>query len=603
MRRRSQHTLFLMVLMLHSMCLKCELPFAWSKYIENQVEEISEDRLESLLTEIESLLERPVPIHDVEKQQLERLFFLNHRQIEGLAYYVYRYGPLVDARELILADGMDGETLELLLPCIRLNESSKEKPLSNLKSKHLLQVGISGKSGDWNETTAWKQHAKYEYQRSDRLMGGWVVEKDPGETWIKQRNRLQYTSVHLALTFDKGAGKVWMGDYKMSFGQGLLMGNAYQLGKMGFTLATDSKVTQLRRHFSTAESGFFRGLATSWSKSNKTLFFQTGGGLSNHLQNEIRTRMAFAFVRIQGLRWEQSLCLVSGKESFSHAGASYAFRLHVLHARLFGEASLDKNGKTAIQIHAQPVLPDPIQLGLSVRSYDIHYEAPLANAMMEGSNVKNERGCMMQIQWQPTANWTLKAYHDVFLFPWIGYRRNSLASGFDQGIQLQYQNGYNPTVLIQMKQKCKPGNTTYEVQPEHTIEEKTKQSLRIQTQVQTGSMTWTCQSNFNRAVSDRSGRSSLGKQLSMHVSYRSAAAVSAQFRFALFQTDSYDNRFYVYEPGLKGDFTMPMLYGNGHTWMWMLQHICNKRWSYQCKIQRNSTQAGFRMGIHIQYKK
>ena len=76
MRRRSQHTLFLMVLMLHSMCLKCELPFAWSKYIENQVEEISEDRLESLLTEIESLLERPVPIHDVEKQQLERLFFL-----------------------------------------------------------------------------------------------------------------------------------------------------------------------------------------------------------------------------------------------------------------------------------------------------------------------------------------------------------------------------------------------------------------------------------------------------------------------------------------------------------------------------------------------
>lgn len=89
----------------------------WKEYIEELAEEsANENQLETLYTELSYLSEHPIDLNQVTAEQLSRLPFLTDRQIEQLIAYRKKYGEMVSIYELKGVNGLDYQTIQLLLP-------------------------------------------------------------------------------------------------------------------------------------------------------------------------------------------------------------------------------------------------------------------------------------------------------------------------------------------------------------------------------------------------------------------------------------------------------------------------------------------------------
>ena len=93
---------------------------------------------------------------------------------------------------------------------------------------------------------------RYSFRYGDRLQVGVTGEKDAGEPFfaLHDRQGYDYYSFYLLL---KGWGRLEtlaVGNYRVSFGQGLVLGNGFGLGKT-FSLATAEYRTEgFRKHSS-----------------------------------------------------------------------------------------------------------------------------------------------------------------------------------------------------------------------------------------------------------------------------------------------------------------------------------------------------------------
>ena len=59
-----------------------------------------------------------------------------------------------------------------------------------------------------------------------------------------------------------------IGDYKISFGQGLVISNDFSPGRSALVSQTERRTNGFRRHFSTNENDFFRGAAATVNWKN-----------------------------------------------------------------------------------------------------------------------------------------------------------------------------------------------------------------------------------------------------------------------------------------------------------------------------------------------
>ena len=123
---------------------------SWENIIEQLVDnndEISSSNWQNLMEDLAELKEYPIHINTATKEQLERFPFLSDRLVENILYYIYKHGPMLTEKELMMVKDMDIRIARLLKLFITFQQPDKEPSKPALKNifkygKHELSTRV-----------------------------------------------------------------------------------------------------------------------------------------------------------------------------------------------------------------------------------------------------------------------------------------------------------------------------------------------------------------------------------------------------------------------------------------------------------------------------
>jgi hypothetical protein len=177
----------------------------------------------------------------------------------------------------------------------------------------------------------------------------------------------------------------------------------------------------------------------------------------------------------------------------------------------------------------------------------------------------------------------MSGYFDLFQFPWLRYRAYVPSEGTEWLLRLNYKPSKTISMFLQAREETKVRNNTsdnnlYMTQPG------TKRNYWINVDYQVAShLTFKTRAQFSTYslglnVSD-------GMMLLQDVVWHSGK-ITISGRYALFDTDDYDNRLYVYEKDVWLAFSFPAYYGIGVRNYLLFQYSVSKstdiwlRWAH-----------------------
>ena len=594
---------------------------------------------ENELEELSTRLQEPVNLNAATRAQLEQFPFLSDIQIEHLLAYIYIHGQMQTIYELQLIEDMDRQTIQYLLPfvCIKaINNEPAFRWKTMLKSaakygknEVLTHMDIPFYKRKGYEHTylgpAVYNSVKYSFRYSDRLYAGVVAEKDAGEPFaaLHNRNGYDYYSFYLLLKNCGWLKALAVGNYRLSFGQGLVISTDYLMGKTIYASSFNNRSSGIKKHSSTDEYNYFRGIAATvalakhWDISGfyshrsldgvikdgeiasiyktglhrsrkeadkKHLFtLQLTGGNVSYQQNRIRlgiTGIYYVFNR----PYEPELTGYSKYNlhgnNFYNLGIDYAYRWHRFSFQ--GETAIGKQGWASLnRLQYSPV--QDVHLMLIHRFYSYNYWAMFAHSFGEGSIAQNEQGYYLGLETSPFAHWKFFASFDLFSFPWKRYRVSKSSRGMDGLIQTTFTPRANLSMDLKYRYKQKERDLTgskgtltlpiFHHQFRYRLNYSLKDVFSSRTTL-----------DYNHFHSqDRAAN--IGYQVTQMISSQLPwARLFADVQGSYFFTDSYDSRVYASEKGLLYTFYTPSFQGHGFRFSIRLRYELNKHWLFITKF-------------------
>ena len=248
-----------------------------------QEEDIDYEAIYELLFQ---LYQDPIDLNKSDAEELQATYLLSPSQLSNLLEYRLKNGSLVSIYELQAIPEFDLITIQNLLPFVTVGENgvktknfwqrleAEENTYLLLRHRRTWETRrgytppdttrngtlSSRYLGDPNEV-----YLRFRTQRARDFSMGFTLEKDAGEqfTWDRKTSRYGFNFVSFHL-MRQNIGKwktIALGDFQASFGQGLVFGAGYSLGKGAETVPTVRRSSRGILPYSAAlEFGFFRGL-------------------------------------------------------------------------------------------------------------------------------------------------------------------------------------------------------------------------------------------------------------------------------------------------------------------------------------------------------
>lgn len=594
---------------------------------------------ENELEELSNRLQEPVNLNSATREQLEQFPFLSDIQIEHLLAYIYIHGQMETIYELQLVEELDRQTIQYLLPFVCIKAINNE-PAFRWKTM-LKDAGRYGKNEVLTrlDIPFYKRKGyehtylgpsvynsvKYTFRYRDQLYAGGVAEKDAGEPFAALHNSYgyDYYSFYLLLQNCGRLKLLAVGNYRLSFGQGLVMSTDYLMGKTIYASSFNNRSTGIKRHSSTDEYNYFRGVATTVALTKRlsvsafyshrnmdgvvtdgeiTSVYKTGlhrsrkeadkknlltsqltGGNVSYQQNHIRlgiTGVYYVFNR----PYEPELTGYSKYNihgnHFYNLGIDYAYRWRRFSFQ--GETAIGKQGWASLnRLQYSPV--QDIQFMLIHRFYSYDYWAMYAHSFGEGSTVQNEQGYYVGLETTPFSHWRFFVSFDLFSFPWKKYRINKPSRGTDGLIQATFTPRTNLSMYLKYRYKQKErdltgskGTLTLPIF-HHQLRYRLNYSLNDVF----SSRTTLDYNHFHSQ--DRAATK--GYQVTQMISSQLPwTRLFADVQGSYFCTDDYDSRVYVSEKGLLYTFYTPSFQGRGFRCAVRLRYELNKHWLFITKF-------------------
>ena len=594
---------------------------------------------ENELEELSNRLQEPVNLNSATREQLEHFPFLSDIQIEHLLAYIYIHGQMETIYELQLVEELDRQTIQYLLPFVCIKAINNE-PAFRWKTM-LKDAGRYGKNEVLTrlDIPFYKRKGyehtylgpsvynsvKYTFRYRDQLYAGGVAEKDAGEPFAALHNSYgyDYYSFYLLLQNCGRLKSLAVGNYRLSFGQGLVMSTDYLMGKTIYASSFNNRSTGIKRHSSTDEYNYFRGVATTVALTKRlsvsafyshrnmdgvvtdgeiTSVYKTGlhrsrkeadkknlltsqltGGNVSYQQNHIRlgiTGVYYVFNR----PYEPELTGYSKYNihgnHFYNLGIDYAYRWRRFSFQ--GETAIGKQGWASLnRLQYSPV--QDIQFMLIHRFYSYDYWAMYAHSFGEGSTVQNEQGYYVGLETTPFSHWRFFVSFDLFSFPWKKYRINKPSRGTDGLIQATFTPRTNLSMYLKYRYKQKErdltgskGTLTLPIF-HHQLRYRLNYSLNDVF----SSRTTLDYNHFHSQ--DRAATK--GYQVTQMISSQLPwTRLFADVQGSYFCTDDYDSRVYVSEKGLLYTFYTPSFQGRGFRCAVRLRYELNKHWLFITKF-------------------
>lgn len=612
-----------------------ETDIPWDKLFTELSERATDEAtLERWSEELLERAEHPLALNQATQESLEALPFLSANQVEALSYYLYRYGPMEDLSELALIEGLDASTIELLQPFVCLGNTQQEansQPVTLRYGKHSLRSftgrTVETKSGYEKDPEKqgyrgdqWTQTLRYTFNVKQRIRAGITLQKDAGEPWLVRGRWPDYSAMHLLINDIGPINTTLVGDFSLSLGQGLVCGQGFQLGKSLTEINTSRNRTTLRRHASSAETGFFRGTALEATlverQQGRLTTFRLNGLLfvgrqkmdgrvegdtirallttGLHRTREEQSTRKNAPIWTAGgrlglsvlhgslhaniLLWNMEKPLEPTRQPYnqfvipgqSGANLSLDGRWYLKPFTGFAELAISRKGHTACLAGFDSSLGSNLNMSLLYRRYERGYHALFGQAFGEHEAVNNEEGLYLIVGWEIGPHLTIHANADTYRFPWLTYTTDEPASGYETGLLATWHWGTYREASLRAKCKTQEKNKLGTTCKTPHLETETKNSLRAQ--YQETSRNWQLTSTLATAYLLSETQPLLTSVVFTQALRRRWIKPTLHITGSLswFDVSDYAVRISHYEPGLPGTFSMPVFEGRGCRWLMML---------------------------------
>ncbi len=485
---------------------------------------------------------------------------------------------------------------------------------------------------------------------------GVTAEKDAGEQLRWNPADRQYgpdfLSAH-AVLYNRGRLKtIAVGDYQVQFGQGLLLSAGFAVGKGAETVATARRPNSgIRPYTSVLETIYLRGAAATVrvgrgvevsafgsrkrvdgsgavvdTLDTDQLALETFSALSltgfHRTPNELARRRNVTEtlgggdvtwtspsrtlqVGVTGVATNYSAPIqrravpyyryaFQGTDN-NGVGAHYSWT--VGSATVFGESARSRSGGWGHVHGVVASLSATVDAALMVRDYARDFQSFYANGFGEATLPTNERGVYLGVKIRPAARWELSAYYDRFRFPWLRYRVDMPNSGGDEWLgRVLYRPDKLTTIYAQLRVERKDRNLPAGASGVHEVGVGTRRNavvyagfrpspkLELRSRVQA--------SSYQLGTGQRTS----GFAIAQDLNFTLARRVALDTRFALFDTDDFDNRQYVYESDVLYAFSIPALNGRGSRAYAVLRYSLTRHldiWLRAARtLQRDQTTVG-----------
>ncbi|HEU5293006.1 MAG TPA: helix-hairpin-helix domain-containing protein [Cyclobacteriaceae bacterium] len=598
---------------------------------------------EELYENMALLLSNPINLNKAGAEELRFLNILSESQVQSFINYRTENGELLSIYELQTIPGFDSIVINKIIPFVNVEDAtplgSLWKRIRQEKNNYLLiRYGktLETKAG-FNETTnaenqfrgnSNETYIRFRTSKPSDFSFGFTIEKDAGEaiTWNPAQSQygFDYNSFHIQL-LNKGKLKnLLIGDYQAQFAQGLLFGGSFGYGKGSETVTTVRRSNLGFMPYTSAnEAGYKRGIAFTYEltpclfvspfysyawrdatlvlEDNEEAFvssFQTTGLHRN--ERELSTRHQIQEQNYGGVLSFKRKSIEAGVianilefntpvnrspqpynqftfegQNACNIGAYFNYTLHNI--TVFTEAAKTIDEGFGFTGGLLGSLTPKLDVALHVRHYQRHFQSLYSNAFAENSLPQNESG----IYWGWKYSWNRKlnanGYADLFRFPWLRYRNYAPSDGHEWLLRFTWQPTKNVMIYLQGREELKTRNESTEKSNLYNIQEGTKrnywlncdygltQKLKLKTRAQFSTF-------------EIGGVTTKGMTLVQDISF-DFGKFTITGRYALFDTQDYDNRQYVYERDVWLAYSLPAYSGVGIRNYILAEYTINKHLS------------------------
>lgn len=591
----------------------------------------SEIDFEDLYYDLSAFYEHPINLNHTTPEELAKLHFLSNQQIENLTYYLYRNGPMRTVYELQLVDGYDVFSIQFLVPFVQIGSSENSDDRWNLKtlmrdSRHELiarfdgtfeqKIGYQPISDDELAQYPNRRYLgdpyytslKYRLRSSDKLQFGFTAEKDAGEQFWGQNNK-GYDSYSAFLQINNlwKFATIVMGDYRANFGQGLVIQQNMMNGKSSYVTNVATNEQGLKRHASTDEYNFMRGVGATaaWANFKISAFYSyrkldadsSGGSFSSFktdglhrtisdydtkrtvAQQVLGANMSYRYrffrigitsvytwlnIPIQYTPQPYQTYYFQGK---SQMGMSVDYLFSWRGFQFFGETAITGKGALAT-INGLSFAPiSRLNLVLLQRYYAKDFDLFFSKSFGESSHTTNESGLYLGAEIKPVRNWKIAMYGDLFKAPWLSFEANKPSSGYDVFLQLDYMANRKTQMYVRLNYKQKEKNVPLLSTTASTgVFPVAKTAIRYCLTYEVFQVGFKNIIEWN-AVEIGGNSPSWGFLIMQDVVYKiPRTRLTLSLRYTFFDAPAYENRFYTYERDVPYAAFSPALYGVGNRW-------------------------------------
>jgi hypothetical protein len=605
----------------------------------------------------------PIDINRADSEVLQATYLLNPAQITNLIAYRSRFGPLLSLYELQAVPEFDLQTIENLLPFVSIGDAGlrskkfwdrvKEEEQAYVLFRHLrtweTRRGFTPADTSSNGTLSSRYlgdpnnlYLRFRIQHTRDFSMGITLDKDAGEPFTWDGKTARYGFSFFSFHFTRYLVGNWktlaLGDFQASFGQGLVFGAGYTLGKGAETVPTVRRSSiGILPYTAALEFGFFRGVGATrqlknWQVSILASHNSRDGRISFSLDSLETQTEIISSINQSGLhRTSSELSTknqfketnLGGNAQYSHPSGKFQLGANALFTQfdrswirdpqiynqfefagqsnavsslyfnynwknffLFGETAISKSGGTGNVVGFVSSLSKQVDFSLLWRKYDRDFHSFYSSGFAESTRPINEQGVYLGIQIKPEKRWKINGYYDFFKFPWLRFRVYAPSEGYEWLARVSYQPTRNLIAFVQIREEQKDRNLTDSGEPSLPYLVKPIKKLNGMLSLET---------NLNKNLFLRSRvlfsrveieeKSTSGFMVLQDVQY-GQNRWRLTGRIALFDAQTYDNRLYAFENNVLWTFSLPAFSGQGMRYYLLGQYQIHPRLTAYFRFSR-----------------
>ena len=558
----------------------------WEMQVDqsNEEEYVSEDILETMADNIEN---GRANLNNLNYETAVNILHLTDYQYYQLQLYIEEYGQLYSIYELDAIEGFSPlerlrlAELSVIAPPPKPRPTFKElwkasKSTLWVRYGQVLEQQAGYDTARANHYLGSPAHVQFRYDYNIRQQFGFRVagEKDAGEAFFRgdQKYGFDHYSGSVYVKNIKWLKCAVLGDYRLNFGQGLVLGSSMMSGKGGNVSTIRRFAEGVRPVATTNESTLFRGGAVTLGNSNWTGSLFAGAvteSNSNAFGGAVSYRRASFCIGWQAVCYGEYADSALAHEKWqalfrpNRMNASLSYQTVVGKQLLFGEVAVNEQGKLSM-LHTALFSVTPVfRFATLVRYYSTGYKAPMGRAFSVTSGDCGEFGTYLAGHIVLSRKVEADFFFDYYRLLWLSYQTDAPINGVDGGLNLTCRLSRKSTLMLRYQWRSKPKNASGDDFLRRVVDQ-SRHRVRVQ---------WTNEpfpllklKTEVSAVFNRSDGAKWNKGVLMYqdvVVRFPKPQLSLYLRVAYFDTDTYDERLYAYENDVYYAFTIGSYYYQG----------------------------------------